>query len=262
MIPLSCLSFYIVRIIHASFHSKPDRPKPKRASLESKSAEEGSNGKTETSADTAASGNDNRRADDARSGTDETASADGNRGGAGDDGRSAVDGSSDAGADANGTSLGSLGGGGRNDRDRLGLGDERDAGGSRDDGNIISSAGEVNLGHGHGSVDDDGGAGAGNGRAGLVGAGNNRGKVDSDGGENGNNRGRGSSSGDIGGNAGYDARVGVDVGSADTLEEGDGIRDDRVRLAVGVDALVDVLDEEGVGAEAGSVGVVSAASLE
>lgn len=120
----------------------------------------------------------------------------------------------------------------------------------------------MNLGHGHGSVNDDGGAGACNGRAGLVGAGNNGGKVDGDGGENGNNRGRGSSSGDIGGDAGSDARVGVDIGGADTLEEGNGIRDDGVRLAVGVDALIDVLDEEGVGAEAGSVGVVSAASLE
>lgn len=230
--------------------------------LESKSTKDGGDGKAETSVDTAGTGSDNGRADDGGRGADNAtgsdSSADGNGGSAG-NGRSAVDGGSGAGADGDGTSLG---GGGRDNRSLLGLSDERNAGGSRNDGDIISGAGEVDLGHGHGGVDDDGGAGAGDGRASLVGAGNNGGDINSNGGDDGSNRSRGGSGGDVGGNASSNTGVGDDIRSADTLEEGDGLRDDGLRLAVGVDALVDVLNEESVGAVALSIGVVSAASLE
>lgn len=144
------------------------------------------------------------------------------------------------------------------------------AGGSRGlagDGNDVDAAGgaggEVDLRHGHAGVDDDGAARVGDLLAGLVGARNNGGDVDDDGGIDGGDGGRGSD-GDVGGNGGVggDAGVGVHPLAADTLEVGDGLGDDGVGLTVGVEAVVDVLDELGVRAVARGVGVVGAANEE
>lgn len=63
-------------------------------------------------------------------------------------------------------------------------------------------------------------------------------------------------------NVSDDTGVLGDVRSAETLEEGDGLRDDVVALTKGVDALVGLLDEVLVRAEAASVEVVLALSNE
>lgn len=64
------------------------------------------------------------------------------------------------------------------------------------------------------------------------------------------------------GSTSSDSRVVTSVGAADTLEVLDGLRNSLVRVTVSVEALVDVLDEVGVRAVAGSISVVNTADDE
>ena len=132
--------------------------------------------------------------------------------------------------------------------------------GHGDDAYGARLGGEANLWHRQGGADDDRGAGARDDHTGIVRAGDNRGGIDSDGRVDGDDGGRGSS--DVGGNTSRDAGVAGNEGRADALEVDDGLGHDGLCLAVCVDALQHVLEEEGVGAVAWGIRVVPAADAE
>lgn len=122
----------------------------------------------------------------------------------------------------------------------------------------VADGGEANLGDGHLRADGDGAAGR---LASTAGAGNNRRRHDLNGGVDGggDSSGGGSEDGGDGGRVGDDAGVLAGVAGADTLEVGDGLGNLLVRLAVGVQAVENVVDERLVRAVAVGVGVVRAA---
>jgi hypothetical protein len=154
----------------------------------------------------------------------------------------------------------------RRGHQRGGLDDWRTVGGRRrdDDDGAGRRGSEADLRDGDGCLDNLGGAGSwDDGTRSLAGD-------DSSGGEDHGRVLRGGhgwrrSSGDDGRDglgAGDDGRVLRCVRCADALEEDNGLRDDLVRLAMGVDAAEDVLDKDGIGAVAGSIGVVRAREAE
>ena len=131
------------------------------------------------------------------------------------------------------------------------------SGSGRSDVDLRGVSSEANLGNGDlGGDSSDGGTGASSSDTRLSDSGSN-----DDGGVLGRgddgSTGDGDDSGD-GLSAGSNAGVLVDVGSADTLEEGDGLSDDVVALTVGVQALEDGFDVVLIRAVASSVSVVLA----
>lgn len=135
-----------------------------------------------------------------------------------------------------------------------GHGHDADLGGA-----LADASRQADLGNGGGDGGHDSRAGGGDGRAGLVGAGHDGGC----GHDNSRSRNRGDRGcrsevrGD--GGAGGDGRVALGVGAAQALEVLDGLGDGLVRVAVGVQAVVDVGDKGFVRAVAGRVRVVDAA---
>lgn len=110
------------------------------------------------------------------------------------------------------------------------------------------------MGHSHADGADDGGGGAGDGGAVGVGA-RDHGRGGHDNGSSADGRDGGGSGGDVRGAGGArgDSWVVAGVVAAETLEVLDSIGDVLVRLSVGVQAVVDVLDKGGRRAVAAGV---------
>ena len=166
-------------------------------------------------------------------------------------------------AGAGGHGNGAAGGDGGVAATAGGASDSRDRGDGDDINATGGACGEVDLGHGHAGVDDNGGAGARDHLTGVIGAGHDGGGLDNDGGVDRGDGRRGSDS-DVGGHGGVGGDAGILVNplSADALEVGNGLGDDLVGLAVGIEAVEDVLNKGGIRAVARGIRVVAAANVE
>lgn len=143
------------------------------------------------------------------------------------------------------------------------LSDSRKSSGHRDNVDlIVGSGGEADLGHGQGGAENGGSARTRDCRASFIGARDDSGDIKGDRGDDRDSGCGGRHDVCRDGGIGGDTGVASHVGSAYALEENDSLRDDLVGLTVCVDAVENVLDKNGVGAEAGGIRVVRTANAE